>query len=82
MKFKSDEIFFIWDETVDDDREGIESGGATRFDKFATVFLFDIGSCDSFEEFKRKAIEYLHAQNLVYKFTEDKLFVYDPVTEE
>jgi len=74
--FNAEEIFFLWDETVDDDREGIESGHTDHRGKAATVFSFDTKNHKAFMDFKKKAAEYLKKQGLKHEDTGEQLFVY------
>ncbi len=76
-RFEADEIFFLWDETVDDDREGIESGHTDHRGKAATVFSFDTKDHKAFMDFKKKAAEYLKKQGLKHEDTGEQLFVYE-----
>lgn len=76
-KFESDEIFFLWDETVDDDREGIEAGHTTHRGKAATVFSFDAKNRSAFMNFKKKAAEYLKKNGLKHEDTGEQLFVFE-----
>jgi hypothetical protein len=81
-KFKPqdvEEIFFIWDENVDDGRENIESGRTTHKGKLGNVFHFEVSNLKpgEFESFENAVRDYLEKNGFEFEMDSESLFVYE-----
>jgi hypothetical protein len=79
--FKTEDVFFIWDETIDDDRKGIEQGHTNHKGKPAIRYDFylPLSKKKMFSDFEEETKDFLKKKGLKYDWEGDSLFVYESV---
>jgi hypothetical protein len=76
----ADDIFFLWDDTVDDDRGGIEhSHGSSRGRRYSQ-FIFDPGE-RGFDDFADEVEALMKKNKWKYDFDGDVLNIYESANE-
>ena len=75
-----DDIFFLWDASVDDDRQGIEHGITSHGNKSYSQFIFD-DDVRGFDDFEKRAIAMLKKNKWKYDWDGDVLNIYESVNE-
>jgi hypothetical protein len=63
----TEELFFLWDEIVDDNRAGIESGETEHKGKSAVLFMTDTDDLANLAKWKQEAGNYIKKNGLNYK---------------
>ena len=74
----ADDIFFLWDAAVDDDREGIEHSHGSSGSKRYSQFIFD-DDVKGFDDFEKKVESLLKKNKWKYDFDGDVLNIYEAV---
>ena len=72
----ADDIFFTWDATVDDDREGIEHGNASSGGKKYSQFVFD-PDVKGFDDFEKRVKALIKKNKWKYEWDWDVLRIYE-----
>jgi hypothetical protein len=76
----ADDIFFLWDAAVDDDRGGIEHSHGSSGSKRYSQFIFD-DDVKGFDDFEKKVESLLKKNKWKYDFDGDVLNIYESVNE-
>jgi hypothetical protein len=63
----TEELFFLWDEIVGDNRAGIESGETEHKGKSAVLFMTDTDDLVNLAKWKQEAGDYIKKNGLNYK---------------
>jgi hypothetical protein len=72
----ADDIFFLWDETVDDDRRGIEHSHGAGHSRRYSQFIFD-DAVRGYDEFQENAESLLIKNKWEYDWDGDILNIYE-----
>jgi hypothetical protein len=72
----ADDIFFIWDEHIDDDREGIEHGTIKSNGETSSSFDFD-DSVKGFSKFEKATKSLIKKNKWEYEWDGSSLYIYE-----
>jgi len=70
-----DDVFFTWDEFIDDDRNGIEQGVTTHNGKRATQISFDTNNRQGLADFTRATVKLLKKSGVKYNWIKSELYI-------
>jgi hypothetical protein len=76
VNFVVDDIFFNWDEEIDDDREGISQGTTTHKGKRATQMSFDTNDRQGLHNFTKSTVKLLKKSGVKYNWMNSELYIY------
>ena len=76
----ADDVFFLWDAEIDDDRQGIEHGNGSSGNKRYSQFIFDDG-VKGFDGFEKKVEALMKKNKWEYDFDGDVLNIYESINE-
>ena len=76
----ADDIFFLWDASIDDDRQGIEHGNASSGGRRYSDFQFNTNA-RGFDKFKKDVEKLAKKNKWEYDLDNESLYIYESVNE-
>jgi len=76
----ADDIFFLWDASIDDGRQGIEHGNASRGGRRYSDFQFNTNA-RGFDKFKKDVEKLAKKNKWEYDLDNESLYIYESISE-
>ena len=77
----ADDIFFLWDASIDDDRQGIEHGHRSSKSSGRRYSVFHFDNPKGFDKFKKDVEKLAKKNKWEYDLDNESLYIYESVNE-